>query len=65
MDNINFEFLNNQKITLYNISFKITYKLIYFILVIFLDSYSSIYLPTKLLSITQTEYKLLQHYTDE
>lgn len=58
MDNINFEFLNNQKITLYNKSFKITYTLIYFILIIFLDThfrYSSIYVPTKLLSITQTQ----------
>jgi len=55
MENINFEFLNNQKITLYNISFKIPYTLIYFVLIIFLDRYSSIYVPTKLLSITQTQ----------
>lgn len=31
MDNINFEFLNNQKITSYKISFKIPYTLIYFV----------------------------------
>jgi len=55
MDNINLEFLNNQKIALHNISFKITYTLICFILIIFLDRFSYIYVLTKLLSITQTQ----------